>query len=183
MRRTTLLAAALAAGLALAGCLQGAPVPGDGGDDGSAGDADARADGVHLVLERDRASITPREEHVYVNATATNEGDDTIHYREGCRHEWSVDVLDEDGDEVEWTRPLATCEGFSRAKLEPGESLTFPTADVDHPFRWNGTVWDGERYVDAEPGDYDVRITFHYQLEEEGAVHDLAAAVTVTVEG
>lgn len=181
MKRLALLVAILVAAPALGGCLESGPVA--GGGDGGSGDAEARSDGLVLELDQDRDRIEPGET-VRVNASVTNEGEDAVGYREGCRHEWSVAVEDDSGEEINWTRPVAMCEGFSWASLEAGETLTFPTADSQHPFPWNGTVWDGDEWVPAEDGDYRMVMSFEYTPEgsqDSSDLRKLNASVTVTV--
>lgn len=184
MRRTALLAAMLLASTALAGCLESGPAPGSDGPDGS--QSEARADGLVLRMSRDRAAIAPGET-VHVNASVTNEGEETVAYREGCRHEWSVDVLDPAGRSVNWSRPMATCEGFSWEELDPGASLPFPHRSGAQPFPWNGTLWDDDRdrWVDAEPGTYAMEIAFEYTpdgSQDSGNLERLSSTVNVTVE-
>jgi hypothetical protein len=187
MRRTVLpviLAATLVGSMGLAGCLESGTTP--DADPQAGGDADARADGLALQLSRDRPSISPGET-VHVNASVTNEGQDAVGYREGCFHEWNVAVL-HDGDEVNWSRPMATCDGFSWQNLEPGETLPYPHVSGQKPFRWNGTLWDGEdrRWADAPAGDYQVRIGFEYTPDgahESGQLTTIAGSATVTVDG
>lgn len=183
MRRAVLLVAVLVASPALAGCLESGPAPGSGGDAGE-GDHVFEADGLVLRLDRDREAIEPGE-RVHVNASVTNEGEAAVAYREGCRHEWSVAVLDEGGDEVNWSRPMATCEGFSWERLDPGESLPFPHEEGAKPFPWNGTIWDGEDWVDADPGRYRMAVTFEYEPdgnEDSEGLEELPGSVNVTVE-
>lgn len=175
--------ALLLAAPAWAGCLESGPAPGT--DDGS-GEAEARADGLVLRMRRDRAAITPGET-VHVNASVTNEGSSAVGYREGCRHEWSVEVLDPDGDPVNWSRPMAMCQGFDPSELAPGESLPFPHRSGAQPFAWNGTLWDDEddRWYDAPPGTYAVAITFTYSpdgSEDFENLEHLTGKVNVTVE-
>lgn len=186
MRRTLLLAVALVGALALAGCLESGPAPG-GGPQAADGDAEARADGLVLRLNRDRRSIEPGQV-VHVNASVTNEGEAAVAYRQGCRHAWSVAVHEEGGGEVNWSRPMAMCEGFSWQELEPGETLSFPHASGAKPFRWNGTLWDDDerRWVAAPAGDYAVRIGFEYTPDgarDSSKLRELAASATVTVSG
>lgn len=184
MRRTAALAGFLLASLALAGCIGSGPGAGPSGGEGPA-DGEARADGLVLRLDRDRGTIAPGET-VHVNASVANEGESDVAYREGCRHEWSVDVLDPDGEPVNWSRPMATCEGFSWERLEAGESLPFPHYSGAEPFPWNGTVWDADRdrWREVEPGTYAVEIAFEYNPdgEDSGDLERLAAQVDVTVE-
>lgn len=186
MRRAALLATVLLAALAVAGCLGSGNEPGPN-PQAADGDAQARADGLLLNLERDRGTIAPGES-VHVNASVTNEGDSAVAYREGCRHEWNVAVREKGGGEVNWTRPVATCSGFSWREFAAGETLPFPHVSGARPFQWNGTVWDGDesRWVDAPDGDYALQIGFEYTpdgSEKSSQLEEIAAAVTVTVDG
>lgn len=143
----------------------GAPDDGDGSKASDGGSVEAQG-------SASRDEIQPGET-VHANFTATNTGDETVEHRTGCGHAWDVTVTDESGAEVETHRPRGTCMGFSYEELAPDES-------VSEGWTWNGTVWNGSAYEEAEPGDYTVEASFPYRTADD-ETRTAAAEVTVTV--
>jgi hypothetical protein len=125
-------------------------------------------------------AIAPGET-VYVNATATNVGDVPVEHRVGCGHAWSVTVTGPDGEEVQAHRPMASCLGFSWERLEPDASVPYPNPDGRSPWTWNGTVWNGSGYEEAEPGDYTVAFSFPWRDQGAEDARETSASVVVTV--
>ncbi len=156
MRRAILLTLLLAT-VPLLGCLEDAPPASDPGGDVGPSTAWAQAsNGVNVTLEVTSTRITPGEDTGFT-ITARNDGDEGVEYRDGCAHEWDVKVLDPAGNEVDWMGPVAMCQGFQQATLDPGET-------DEGTFAWNGTVWNSEDecWSAADPGTYTVEGSFVY---------------------
>lgn len=154
--------------------------PGDGEDgDGDPGDGGG-SPGIRVHAEANRSTMEPGET-VAVNLTAENGGSRTVEYRSGCAHTWNVTVEREDGEAVQVRRPRARCLGFTWERMEPGEVVPYPGEGAQHPFVWNGTVWNGSAYEPAEPGNYTIRGTFPYRAGPDGETLRVDGAVEVTL--
>lgn len=148
---------------------QAAPAPPDGGTEGDDGGAN-----VTVNATGDRSGIQPGET-VRVDFTAENVGDATVYRRQGCGFSWEVSVHEADGDEVQAHKPRPHCMGYGWVSMDPGET-------VSTSFGWNGTVWNGSAYRDADPGNYTVRGVLVWSSHEEGdEARQAAGNVTVRV--
>lgn len=146
-------------------------------------------DGLEVAARADREAIAPGEP-VHVNYTVRNAGNRTVWYNDVCGSDWTVDVLEADGDRVRYTPHRMRCLALAWTRLEPGETHSYSYRQQD-VFAWNGTVWndsasDGHEYrngtyEDAAAGTYTLRGTFRYALEKNGEVGRVSEAETVRV--
>lgn len=172
--RTAVLLTLIMLTVPVLGCLEDAPAPDAGASEPRPSTAWATApNGVNVTLNAGTTSFAPGEDASFT-LTARNDGSDPVEYRDGCAHEWRVTILDPSGNEVDWMGARATCQGFQRTTLDPGET-------DEGPFKWNGTAWNSEEecWTAVDPGTYTVEGSFTYL--QDGSRRYVTASLTVEV--
>lgn len=122
--------------------------------------------GLHLVGDQDVSGM-PQGGQVHFTYTATNVGTDAVTWG-GCYRPYSFVLRDNSGRELGLTTATFQCLGFTEDPFPANQKMDFSMI-------WNGTYADGEHYVQAPDGHYNLTATF--------TVHraDKVAAVSVTL--
>lgn len=123
-------------------------------------------------------SILQREDDnvVHLDATVTNNGNQTRYVHNICIDGWS-EQFEYEGDPIQKNEPVAVCEAWGLGPLAVGESL-------EKTFSWDGKIWNEKegQYENAPAGRYDWTILFqHYENPEGGGMAYSTAWVTLEI--
>lgn len=99
-----------------------------------------------------------------LNARHTgDEGSAPFGYSSNYRAPWQVALTDADGNALAWAEPIAECEAYGTAYLEPGES-------IGSTREWDLRAWDAatDSHAKLTAGIYSLTFLFETQDEETG---------------